>query len=62
METQKPIEGAIVGHQQNPNLKHIIIMEQEDGNWKGRTMKNGSMIESRTNDPQTVLQELLTHP
>lgn len=43
------------------NPKVIAIIQQEDGNYKGYTQKFGKVITVRTNDPQTVLLELLTH-
>lgn len=43
------------------NDKAISIIQGKDGNWKGKIQKNGKLIEVRTNDPQTVLLELLTH-
>ena len=43
------------------NSKTISLTEQEDGNWKGVTQKNGKLVEIRTNDPQTALLGLITH-
>lgn len=42
-------------------MRKITIEEQEDGNWKGFTTKNGKDIEVRAVDPQTVLVMLMTH-
>ncbi len=39
----------------------ISIVKQEDGNYIGYTQRFGEVITSRTNDPQTVLLELITH-
>lgn len=39
----------------------ITIEQQKDGNWKGSLEKDGQIVEARTNDPQTVLLELITH-
>jgi hypothetical protein len=55
-ETQKIVNDP--DPESNPNA--ISIIRQKDGNWRGKWKKNGKMIESRTNDPQTVLIELLT--
>lgn len=43
------------------NEKAISIIQQSDGNWIGKTQKFGKLVESRSNDPQTVLMELITH-
>lgn len=43
------------------NPKAISIIQEEDGNWRGKMQKNGKVVEVRTNDPQTVLLGLLTN-
>lgn len=45
----------------NINEKAISIIQQDDGNWIGSMQKFGKVVTARTNDPQTVLQALLTH-
>lgn len=42
--------------------KIFLIAEQEDGNFVGRTEKDGQEVMSRAGDPYTALTELLTHP
>lgn len=43
------------------NPKAISIVQEEDGNWRGKINRKGIVLESRNNDPQTVLMELITH-
>lgn len=43
------------------NQDVISIVKQKDGNYIGYMMKFGKLIEVRQNDPQIVLQMLLTH-
>jgi hypothetical protein len=47
-----------------PKLKdnEILIVKQEDGNWKGYMVLRGNPIEVREIDPYTCLLKLLTHP
>lgn len=40
--------------------KAIVLVQQEDGNWKGLMVKNGELIKERQVDPIYVLQALLT--
>lgn len=40
----------------------IRISVQPDGNWIGEMIKDGKRIEARANDPQFVVQMLITHP
>lgn len=44
------------------NPKVISIIQQEDGNYKGFTQKNGKLIQVREGDPTTVVQALIVHP
>ena len=39
----------------------ITIEKQQDGNWTGKMLKFGKVIEARQSDPQIVLQLLLTN-
>ncbi len=39
----------------------ISLRKQEDGNWKGTMLRNGTLLESREQDPQYALQALMTH-
>lgn len=41
--------------------KHYLITEQDDGNYKGFTVKNEKLCEVRQGDPGTVLTLLITH-
>lgn len=43
------------------NPKAISIIEQPDGNWKGKALRNGTMVEVRAGDPNWVLQMIVTH-
>lgn len=47
----------------NPLVNHdaILIVKQEDGNWRGFMWKNNKLIQARQVDPNTVLQLLITH-
>lgn len=56
--TTKEIE-AIKGPVKNP--KAILIVQQDDGNWRGFAQKNGKLVQTRQGDPGTVLQMLITH-
>lgn len=49
-------------HTYNPAKNHnaISIILQPDGNYKGSMWKNGELKTARTNDPQILLQELIT--
>lgn len=40
----------------------IALVPQPDGNWRGFTVKNGTLVQVRQGDPNTVLNLLLTHP
>lgn len=40
----------------------IRLVKQDDGNWKGFTMRGEDLLEVREIDPQTCLVKLLTHP
>lgn len=44
----------------NPNA--ILLVKQEDGNWRGFMNKSGKVVQVRVVDPGTALQELITHP
>lgn len=46
---------------QNPPEGTIVLIRQEDGNWKGFTTKNRLALVERQYDPQIVLQLLLVH-
>ena len=39
----------------------IIIKKDEDGNWSGKMMRFGKLINVRDVSPETVLVKLLTH-
>jgi hypothetical protein len=43
------------------NRDSIVIIKQEDGNYRGFMWKNGKLIQTRQGDPGTVLQLLITH-
>lgn len=43
----------------NPNA--IVILKQEDGNYKGFMQRNGIMIEVREGKPEDCLLSLITH-
>jgi len=43
------------------NKDVISLVKQEDGNWRGFTVKDGKLIQERQGDPQTVLQMLIIH-
>ena len=58
---EQDTQRIVAEHDPEKNPNAISIIKQPDGNFRGWTQKNGKMITSRTNDPQTVLQELLTH-
>lgn len=51
-------------HLFNPAKNHdaISITKQPDGNYKGSMWNNGELKSSRSNDPQILLQELITKP
>lgn len=51
-------------HLFNPAKNHdaISITRQPDGNYKGCMWKNGELKSARSNDPQILLQELITQP
>lgn len=40
----------------------IRLIKQEDGNWRGFTMRGNDLLTVREIDPQTCLVKLLTHP
>ena len=40
----------------------IRLIKQEDGNWRGFTMRGKDLLMVREIDPQTCLVRLLTHP
>lgn len=42
----------------DPNI--ITLKKQDDGNWKGYTIKNGILIESREQMPEHALLKLQT--
>ena len=44
------------------NENEILLVKQEDGNWKGFMNREGNPLEVREVDPQTCLVRLLTHP
>lgn len=37
----------------------ILIVKQEDGNWRGFMMKGGKLVQVRQGDPMTVLGLLI---
>lgn len=43
------------------NKDAIVLIKQEDGNWRGFMWKNGKLIQERQADPGTVMQLLITH-
>lgn len=43
------------------NKDVISLVKQEDGNWRGFTVKAGKLVQERQGDPGTVLQMLITH-
>lgn len=45
----------------NVKQDEILIVKQEDGNWKGYMLKDGNPVEVREIDPYTCLIKLLTH-
>lgn len=62
MNYDLPIE-EVVQLECNPtkNKDAIILIKQEDGNWRGFMNRNGKLVQSRQGDPNTVLNMLLTH-
>jgi len=40
----------------------FFIAKQDDGNYKGWTIKHGKVVEVRDIGPETVLKLLMTHP
>jgi len=44
------------------NPKAIFIVQDEDGNWRGKMQRFGTVVEVRDVGPVTVLQTLLSHP
>ncbi len=40
----------------------ILLVKQDDGNWKGYRNRDGNPLEVREIDPYTCLTKLLTHP
>jgi hypothetical protein len=48
---------------ESPKVKEseILLVKQEDGNWKGYMIKEGKALEVRDIDPYTCLTRLLTH-
>jgi hypothetical protein len=40
----------------------IRLIKQEDGNWRGFTMRDTDLLMVREVDPQTCLVRLMTHP
>lgn len=62
MNYNLPIE-EVVKLECNPikNKEAIVLIKQEDGNWRGFMNKNGKLIQVRQGDPNTVLAMLLTH-
>jgi len=49
---------------ESPRVKEneILLVKQEDGNWKGYMNRQGNPLVVREIDPQTCLIRLLTHP
>lgn len=39
----------------------IIIKKDEDGNWSGKMMRFGKLVQVRDISPEAVLSKLLTH-
>ena len=39
----------------------IIISKDDDGNWSGKMMRFGKLVQVRDINPETVLGKLLTH-
>lgn len=42
-------------------LQHIVLDEQQDGNWIGKMTKFGKEIEVREVKPEDCLIKLITH-
>lgn len=57
LEEVKKIKGNPL---QNKNA--ILLVKQEDGNWRGFIWKGDKLIQARQGDPQTVMTLLITHP
>jgi hypothetical protein len=60
-EIEANTQAIVLEHDPYKNPKAISLIQQKDGNWRGWAQKNGKIVTSRTNDPQTVLLELITH-
>lgn len=47
----------------NPLKNHdaVLLVKQEDGNWRGFMWKGDKLVQSRQADPNTVMQMLITH-
>lgn len=43
------------------NKDSIVLIKQEDGNWRGFMNRGGKLIQDRQSDPNTVLALLITH-
>ncbi len=63
MNYDLPIE-EVVKLECNPikNNDAIVLIKQEDGNWRGFMNKNGKLVQERQGDPNTVLAMLITQP
>lgn len=42
------------------NHEAIVIIKQEDGNYKGYAWKHGKVVEVRDIDPNTVITRIIT--
>lgn len=49
--------------EKTPKVKEgeILLVKQDDGNWKGYMTREGNPLEVRMIDPYTCLLALLTH-
>ncbi len=45
----------------DPDLKKIVLEQQDDGNWIGKANKFGKDIEVREVKPEDCLTKILTH-
>lgn len=44
-----------------PKEKEIFIIQDSDGNWRGKMIKFGKLVEVREASPNDVLVKLMTH-
>jgi len=43
------------------NKDAILLVKQEDGNWRGFAWKHDKLVQCRVSDPNTALNVLITH-